>query len=387
MLYTLIDWQRRLLDPWLTGLRMGAELPLWQRVLHAQHSLIERTLRASDGDPMPIEAAVARDHPGVTSAVTVGEGPFFRLVRLRGAKAGPPIFIVAPYSGYAGAVLGELAAALLPAGEVYFLDWTDARHVPVACGDFGLEEQLTVVLACLGAIKAPMHLLGVSQSGAVTLAAAALAMAAADRFAPLRSLSLLGAPIGAGRGRSTVDWMLAGLGGARLETSLLAVVPERFPGAGRRVYPGLLQLAAIFMANPQTYFEAQAGFWTELLNGAPGIYDRLHGDLHRVADVPAELFIETVEHLVRRSALSEQGFAIGARSIPAATLSSLPILTIEAARDELVGAGAGHAAQALGGPGSTALTIEEAAHYALFTGPLFAEQVAPSLRRFLAESS
>ena len=85
--------------------------------------------------------------------------------------------------------------------------------------------------------------------------------------------------------------------------------------------------------------------------------------------------------------MSEQGFAIGARSIPAATLSSLPILTIEAARDELVGAGAGHAAQALGGPGSTALTIEEAAHYALFTGPLFAEQVAPSLRRFLAESS
>lgn len=383
MLYTLVDWQRRLLDPWLTGLRLGAELPLWQRVLMAQHTLIERTLEAGLGDPVPIEAAVARDHPGVTSTVTVDEGPFSRLVRLRGAKAGPPIFIVAPYSGYAGAVLGELAASLLPAGEVYFLDWTDARHVPIACGAFGVEEQLAVVLAGLRMIQAPAHLIGVSQSGAVMLAAAALATAAADSFAPPRSLSLLGAPIGASQSRSATDWLLAGLGGARLETSLITVVPERYPGAGRRVYPGLFQLMGLFLTNPGSYFETQAGFWAELVNDAPGIYDRLHGDLHRVADVPAELFTQTIDQLVRRPPLSAEGLAIGARSIPEAGLAGLPILTIEAGRDELVGAGAGHAAQALGGSGSVALTIEEAAHQALFTGPIFADRVAPSLRRFL----
>ncbi len=173
MLYTLVDWQRRLLDPWLAGLRLGAELPLWQRVLAAHHTLIERTLQAADGDRVPIEAAVARDHPGVMRSVTIEEGPFFRLVRLRAAKSGPPILVVAPYSGYAGAVLGELAAALLPLGEVYFLDWADARHVPVACGDFGLEEQLALVLAAMARIDAPAHLVGISQSGAVTLAAAA----------------------------------------------------------------------------------------------------------------------------------------------------------------------------------------------------------------------
>lgn len=385
MLYTFVDWQRRLLDPWLIGLRLGADLQLWQRLILVQHTLIERTLSAGSGDPVSIEAAVARDHPGITSAVTLDEGPFSRLVRLRSAKAGPPIFIVAPYSGYAGAVIGELAAALLPAGEIYFLDWADAKHVPAACGCFGVEEQLAVVLAALRMIPAPAHLVGVSQSGAVTLAAAALAAAGADSFAPPRSLSLLGTPIGESTRRSTAAWMLAGVGEAGLQTSLITVVPERYPGAGRKVYPGLFQLFGLFITNPGSYIETQAGLWAELINESPGIYDRLHGDLHRVADVPAELFTQTVEQLVWRPPLTPAGLAIGAREIPLAGLARLPILTIEAARDELVGGGAGHAAQALAGPGSRALTIDDAAHHALFAGPTCADRVARALKQFIAE--
>ena len=387
MLYTFVDWQRRLLDPWMTSLRLGAELPLWQRVLMAQHTLLERTIQAGDGLPVPIEAAVARDHAGVSSAETVEEGPFSRLVRLRAAKSGPPVLVVAPYSGYAGAVLGELAAALLPVGEVYFLDWTDARLIPTAFGGFGLEEQLAVVLGALRLIDGPVHLVGVSQSGAVVLAAAALAAVSADgKHAPL-SLTLLGTPIGESRTRSAADWLLASLAPVRLESQLISVVPDRYPGAGRRVYPGLLQLLALCLTSPGTYVEAQAGLWAELVNGSPGTYDRMHGDLHRVADVPAELFSETVEQLVRQSALSSAGLRIGAHLIPATGLARLPILTIEAGRDEMVGAGATHAARELGSQGSASLTIDSAQHYALFSGPAFASGVAPALRRFITETS
>jgi len=385
VLYTFVDWQRRLLDPWLTGLRLGAELPLWQRVLMAQHTLIERTFLAGDELPVPIEAAVARDHQGVSSSATVNEGPFWRLVRLRAAKSGPAVLVVAPYSGYAGAVLGELAASLLPVGEVYFLDWTDARMVPTAFGGFGLEEQLAVVLGALGLIEGPVHLVGVSQSGAVVLAAAALATAAADGTCRPISLTLLGTPIGESRTRSAADWLLASLEHVRMESQLISVVPDRYPGAGRRVYPGLLQLLGLCLTNPGTYFEAQAGLWAELLNGSPGAYDRMHGDLHRVADVPAELFSETIEQTVRQPTLSAAGLRIGRHTIPATGLERLPILTIEAGRDELVGAGATHVARELGSPGSTALTIDGAPHYALFSGPAFANGVAPALRRFISE--
>jgi poly(3-hydroxybutyrate) depolymerase len=387
VLYTFVDWQRRLLDPWLMGLRLGAELPPWQRVLMAQHTLIERTLLAGDGLPISIEAAVARDHPGVSSVTSLEEAPFFRLVRLRGTTTGPAVFVVAPYSGYAGAVLGELAASLLPVGEVYFLDWTDARLVPTSFGDFGLEEQLAVVLGALRQIDGPVHLVGVSQSGPVTLAAAALGAAAANGLPQPLSLSLLGTPIGPSNTRSVADWLLASLEPARLESQLISVVPDRYPGAGRRVYPGLFQLIGLCLTNPSTYFEAQAGLWAELLTDAPGDYDRLHGDLHRVADVPAELFSQTVNQLVRQPALSAAGLRIGELAIPGQGLERLPLLTIEAGRDELVGGGATHAAQALGGKGSVRLTVEAAAHHTLFSGPVFAREVAPSLRRFISETS
>lgn len=383
MLYTFVDWQRRLLDPWLAGLRLGAGMPLWQRVLSAQHTLIERTLDAVDGRPVPVEMAVARDYPGVSSAETVAEGPFFRLVRLRGAASSPKILLVSPCSGYAGSVLSELAAALLSLGEVYFLDWSDARHVPLAHGRFGLAEQLALAFAALRAVGEPAHLVGVSQSGAVTLAAAALAAASPASLPSPRSLALLGTPLGLGQERSTADWLLAGLEPTGLERALVAVVPDRYPGAGRRVYPGLLQLLAVSFTNPATYLEAQAGLWNELLNGAPGMYDRLHADLHHVADVPAELFIETIEQILRQPVIGPNGLAVAGRDIPSAGLARLPILTIEAGNDELVGQGTTHAAQKLGNEGSRTLTIPGATHHGLFVGPTFARKVAPELRRFI----
>ena len=392
MLYTLVDWQRRLLDPWLNGLRLTAELPPLQRLLMAQHTLLERTLGAGDGVPVPIEAAVARDHPGVSSAETVDEGPFSRLVRLRGARGkasspAPTILVVAPYSGYAGAVLGELAAALLPVGDLYFLDWTDARFVPTAFGAFGLTEQLALVLGAMRQIDRPVHLLGVSQSGAATLAAAALASASVDSLKRPASLALLGTPIGVAHTRSAADWLLAGLEPGHLESSMISVVPDRFPGAGRRVYPGMLQLLALCLANPTTYLETQAGLWAELISDREGHYTRQHGDLHRVADVPAELFIEQVHQLLREPVLSPDGLMIGGRQIPKGGLVQLPILTVEAGRDELVGAGATHAAQVLGGPGSSPMTVETASHYTLFAGAFLATEVAPRLRAFIEEAA
>lgn len=387
MLYTFVDWQRRLIEPWLDGLRLGSEVLLWQRLVMAQQVLLKRAFAAADGAPAPIEAAVARDHPGVSSAETVLAEPFFRLVRLRAARNGPPILVVAPCSGYAGAVLGELAAGLLPAGEVYFLDWTDARHIPPAFGPMGLIEQLALVLRAIDAVGAPAHLIGISQSGAVTLAAASLAMAAGNGLPAPLSLSLLGAPIGQSARPAAADWLFGALEHAGLGQCLITTVPDRYPGAGRRVYPGLLQLLAVAATNPRSYLETQAGFWAEIVTGGPGRYDRLHADLHRVADVPAELFVETVEQLRRRPAWSADGLCVGQSGIPTAGLANLPILTIEAAGDELVGAGSTHVAVALGGSGSGSFTLPDATHHALFTGPAFAVGVAPRLRRFIAESS
>lgn len=390
MLHSVVDWQRWLLEPWLAGLRLGQHVggngpPLWQRLLMAQHVLAERTMAAGDASHDPIEIAVARDHPGVSSAETVDQGPFARLVRFRAAGNGPPSLLVAPHSGYAGAVLSGLAAALLREGDVYFLDWLDARFVPQSHGRFGLDEQLAVVVRALVEVGAPAHLVGVSQSGAVALAAAALAAGPGATLPRPRSLVLLGAPLAPARQRTAVGWLAASVDPRLVDHCLLSVVPDRYPGAGRRVYPGLLQLMAVLLADPGAYCGTQAGLWLELLAGRPGTYDRLHADLHRLVDVPAELYVESVDDLVRRSPLGDSSVTLGSHAIPTGNLAGLPMLTVEAGRDELVGAGATHAVLRLAGPGSSSFTVPEAGHHALFVGPVFAGTVAPPLRRFLRD--
>ena len=103
--------------------------------------------------------------------------------------------------------------------------------------------------------------------------------------------------------------------------------------------------------------------------------------------MPAEIFIEQVHQLMREPVLSADGLVIGGHEIPEGGLGQLPILTIEAGRDELVGAGATHAAQVLGGAGSSFMTVETASHYTLFGGAVLASEVAPRLRAFIEQAA
>src|SRR5690348_7700907 len=71
----------------------------------------------------------------------VVEKPFCRLIHLeRRARGDPPVLVVAPLSGHFAALLRDLLAALAPEHDVYVADWTDARDVAVAEGEFGVED-------------------------------------------------------------------------------------------------------------------------------------------------------------------------------------------------------------------------------------------------------
>lgn len=89
MLYTLVDWQRRLLDPWLNGLRLGAELPLLQRLLMAQHTLLERTSKIkpkSSATPITITSRKRKDQNWISAwgSIVASIGTWPRYDRERG---------------------------------------------------------------------------------------------------------------------------------------------------------------------------------------------------------------------------------------------------------------------------------------------------------------
>lgn len=344
----------------------------------ALRELLERNLAALAAKEPSLEDAVRADGGwGVASAV-VAETAFVRVQRLARGRARRRILLLAPHSGYAASVLSPLVTALLAVGEVWVTDWRDARLVPLAAGGLGLSDQVALATDLIAADPRPAHLLGFSQSGPAAL------IAAARSPRQVASLTLLGSPIDPRRSPTPLQRLTTQWPRAAVLAQVTGMVPPGHPGAGRLVYPGLLQLLTLALASPDTYLAVQQGLLRDLLERADRGFRRQHADLHSVIDVPAELLVDMLDWTVYRPDFDDGTIRLDGESLPLARLAAVPLLTVEAAEDELVGAGQTHAAGHAGR--HTALTLPRARHPDLFTGPLFLQALAPALKRFVANA-
>ncbi len=325
-----------------------------------------------------VEQAIAGLLGRPLAAEPLVEGPFARLVRLGPTRSSryPRILLVAPCSGYAASVLAELAALLLEAGELALLEWRDARLVPVAHGPFGAAEQAAETGRAVARFT-PDLVVAVSQAGDAALAATL----AARRDAPPRGpagLVLLGTPCLPERDPTPLQRTLALVPEATLAALCLAPVSGNWPGAGRRVFPGRLQLSTVAAADPWIYGAVRIGAIAERLEGRAGPRCRALADLHALQDVPGELWLDLVARLRGGTpALSE-----AAREAS----RGLALLTVEAEADALVGPGQTHGLheRLAAGELRAGLTLPAAGHHDLFTGARFRAALAPRLLAFVA---
>ena len=372
MLYTWLELGALSIAPWRAGARAAALARPWDPFARAAASVTETALMALEGGGPGLLDAVRRDAAGPFGVETLATHPFWRLERFATGGARPTVLLVPPHSGFPAAVASPLVAALLLVGDVAVLDWTDARGVPIEADGFGIEDQVEAVRGALRRAGPIDALIGLSQSGPAALAAAALLAEDGDPAAPGR-VALLGTPIDTGRGDTPLQAALAMDPADLLPEALLGRVPGHYVGRGRIVYPAFLQLAAYAALNPALYAEAQAAAYAEALIGHPGVGMRLHHDLHRLIDVPGELFVETFDLILRQNRLARGTLEIGGRAVCLESLRATPLLTIEAGADELVGRGQTHAAQGLCQAPGRAVTLPNRAHHALFTGPDFVD--------------
>jgi polyhydroxyalkanoate depolymerase len=121
-----------------------------------------------DGRPVPVTEEVA------------ATSPFCTLLRFRKPSiAGQPkVLVVAPLSGHFATLLRGTVERMLPFADVYITDWRDARNVPLADGQFDLDDYIDYViefLAKIGGEGDPRpHVLAVCQPSVPVYAAVAL---------------------------------------------------------------------------------------------------------------------------------------------------------------------------------------------------------------------
>lgn len=323
---------------------------------------------------------------------TVLKKPFCHLLHFatEGATDRPKVLMIAALSGHHATLSRETYSAFLPDHDVYVTDWQDARYVPMSDGRFGFEDYVRYVIEFLDHLGPETHVVAICQAAAPVLTAVAVMAARQHRHQP-KSLTLMAGPIDV-RANPNMLTRVSELSNARLHRLLtVKKVPVGYPGAGRRVYPGILQLAAFMSINPRTHWQKHWQFFFDVLNGEEQGADKhreFYNEYFAVLDMTEEFFIETLERVFFDQQLSKGTMQYENATVDCAAIIDVPLFTIEGAEDDMCKVGMTAAAHDL----CRELPAElhqhyvqpGVGHYGVFSGTRYREEVAPRIKAFIA---
>ena len=333
----------------------------------------------------------------VTEAIVLNKafGDLRRFTHEGLAKDAPRLLIVAPMSGHYATLLRGTVARMAESCEVYITDWADAREVPLSEGRFDLDDYIDYVIGFLEHIaernpKGGVHAMAVCQPSVPVFAATALLNMRKSPAAP-RSLTMMGGPIDTRESPTTVNDLAMDRPIEWFRQSVIATVPLHYRGAGRRVYPGFLQLAGFMSMNLGNHLMSHWEMFKHLTvgdqEGARGT-KAFYEEYRSVCDMTAEFYLQTVEEVFQKHSLPNGTFQHRGEVVDLGRISGTALLAIEGERDDISGIGQTRAALTL----ATGLAAEKkryllaagAGHYGIFNGSRWREKIAPVVEEWIA---
>lgn len=301
----------------------------------------------------------------------------------------PRVLLVAPMSGHFATLLRDTIATLLADHDVFVTDWHNARDVPLSAGRFGLDEYVEHIVAFIEQIGPGGHVVAVCQPCVQVLAAVAL-MAADKNPAQPRSMTLMAGPVDVRANMTTVNDLAMEHPIAWFEKNLIARVPLRHRGGGRRVYPGFVQLTAFLSMNLPRHVRAHGEMYRHL---AKGDFDRateikdFYDEYFAVADLPAEFYLETVERIFQKAELATGDMTVKGQKVEPAKIRRTALLTVEGERDDICALGQTQAAHDLCSGLKPFMKRHHmqagVGHYGVFSGRRWRKQTYPILRNLM----
>lgn len=327
--------------------------------------------------------------------VVVDRTPFAELLHFRKDvdQPLPRVLVVAPMSGHFATLLRGTVQVLLQDHDVFITDWRNARDVPLAAGRFGLDEFIAHVMRFQAAIGPGGHVLAVCQPVVAVLAAVALMAEDHDPCSP-RSMTLMAGPIDARQHPTKVNELAESQPIGWFERNLIDRVPWRYQGAGRRVYPGAVQLSAFMSMNLERHLKAhQEQFWAIFDGDADKAaqHRRFYDEYLAVMDLPAEFFLETVSRIFQQHDLARGALTWRGRPVRPEAIRRTAVMTVEGERDDICGIGQTMAALDL--CRSVPIPMRRhhlqtgVGHYGVFSGRRFAQAIYPRVREMIQANS
>jgi poly(3-hydroxybutyrate) depolymerase len=301
----------------------------------------------------------------------------------------PKLLIIAPMAGHHATLLRGTVQEMLSYADVYITDWICASQVPECDGSFNMDDFIDYVIEFVKFLSPNVHIMAVCQPTVPALAAAAIMSTAKDKDAPI-SLTLMGGPVDARESPTKLGGYAENLSQDWFEKYTISEVPQNFPGHGRKVYPGFMQLAGFISLNWQRHIESHIDMFKNLLVEDDDKADAqkvFYDEYLSVMDLPAEFFLQTVREVFKNFSLAEGKLVSRGRKVDPKAITKCAIFGIEGEKDDIAGLGQTKAALEI----CTNVPDEkkqyymqkDVGHYGVFSGSKFRKFIAPQIADFL----
>ncbi|UAJ09544.1 polyhydroxyalkanoate depolymerase [Glacieibacterium megasporae] len=350
-------------------------------------------------------AAAPRGKPDFGLAATIVDGvsvavseeivlrkPFGQLkhfVRAVSGRNDPKLLIVAPMSGHFATLLRGTVERMLPGHDVYVTDWRDAKYVPLSDGTFDFNDYIDYLIEFMGVVGPGAHMLAVCQPAVPAYAAVSIMSVKNDPNLPL-TLTMMGGPIDTREAPTSVDDLATERPYAWFVNNVVATVPASYPGSGRKVYPGFLQLSGFLSMNLASHMKSHWEMFKHLVAGDDTSADAtkaFYDEYRSVSDMTAEFYLQTIDVVFQKQSIAKGEFDHRGVRVDAANITKTALLAIEGERDDISGLGQTKVALTL----ATNLPddkkkyymAEQVGHYGIFNGRRWREIIAPVVEDFI----
>ena len=334
------------------------------------------------GEPIPVEETV------------VHRTPFCQLLQFRreGGENDPKILLVAPMSGHFATLLRGTIRTLLRDHQVFVTDWENLRNVRLEDGGFAFDDYTQHLIDFVNFLGEGCHIVAVCQPTVSALVATAV-MAQDNSNAQPASLTLMAGPIDCRVAPTKVNELAIEKPIEWFRTHMIGVVPDKFDGAGRRVYPGFLQLCAFMSMNVDRHTKSFVELFRHRVAGDAEKADAIR-DFYReyfaIMDMSADFYLETVEQVFQRFLLPQGLMKHKGRKVEPRAIKKTFLLTVEGEKDDICAVGQTLAAQDLCSGLRPYMKTHHlqagVGHYGVFNGKRWETQVYPVLRNHIQSS-
>ncbi len=342
-----------------------------------------------------IERAVVGNQEVAVTEEMVFETPFGGLLHFKkdSDRPQPKVLIVAPLSGHFATLLRNTVEVMLRDHDVYITDWKNARDIPLSAGRFDFDDYVEHLIKFMEVLGPRGHVVGVCQPTVAVLAAVSL-MAEDNNPATPRSMTLMAGPIDTRRNPTRVNRLAKTKDISWFEDKMIGVVPWRYKGAGRRVYPGFMQLTAFVSMNLDKHIGAHMRQFRHVAareEEEAETHRNFYDEYLAVMDLTAEFYLETVERIFMRHELATGELIYRGRPVRPSAIRKTFLLTVEGERDDICGLGQTSAALDLCSNLRPVLKRHHmqtgVGHYGVFSGRRWENEIYPQVREVIQFSA